>query len=227
MKNILKKRNRLAPIRLEFYKYYNHKYNKNLRRKLDLHKNQVFVTNTPINMDYTYDLIDSLPQQIKEELTFPEFKSQKSPNLNTKKSVFKQFDKKDVLLFYPYESMNTFLGFLKEAANDDDVTSIKITLYRVARSSQVIKYLLEAIENEKDVSVLIELRARFDEKNNIYNAELLEEAGCQIIYGFENYKVHSKICVVTRKSKNKITHYTQIGTGNYNEKTVSDWYWKL
>lgn len=220
MKNILKKRNRLAPIRLEFYKYYNHKYNKNLRRKLDLHKNQVFVTNTPINMDYTYDLIDSLPQQIKEELTFPEFKSQKSPNLNTKKSVFKQLDKKDVLLFYPYESMNTFLGFLKEAANDDDVTSIKITLYRVARSSQVIKYLLEAIENEKDVTVLIELRARFDEKNNIYNAELLEEAGCQIIYGFENYKVHSKICVVTRKSKNKITHYTQIGTGNYNEKTA-------
>lgn len=220
MKNILKKRNRLAPIRLEFYKYYNHKYNKNLRRKLNLHKKQVFITNTPINMDYIYELIDSLPHHIKDEITFPEFKSQKSPDLDVKKNIFKQLNKKDVLLFYPYETMNTFIRFLKEAANDPEVISIKITLYRVARSSQVIKYLLEAVENEKDVTVLIELRARFDEKNNIYNAELLEEAGCQIIYGFENYKVHSKICVVTRKSKNNITHYTQIGTGNYNEKTA-------
>lgn len=220
MKNILKKRSRLAPIRLEFYKYYNHKYNKYLRRKLDLHKNQVFMTHTPINMDYIYDLIESIPDHIKNELTFPEFESQQSAHLNTEKSILKQLDKKDVLLFYPYESMDIFISFLKEAAHDPDVVSIKITLYRVARSSKVIKYLIEAVENGKEVTVLIELRARFDEKNNIYNAELLEEAGCQLLYGFENYKVHSKVCCVTKRVKNKIKYYTQIGTGNYNEKTA-------
>lgn len=114
--------------------------------------------------------------------------------------------------------MDHFLDFLKEAANDPEVLSIKITLYRVARTSRVIKYLIEALDNDKEVTVLIELRARFDEKNNIHYAELLEEAGCQILYGFVDYKVHSKICTVTKKHKGTIKQYTQIGTGNYMKK---------
>ncbi|MDO5851963.1 MAG: RNA degradosome polyphosphate kinase [Methanobacteriaceae archaeon] len=223
MKNILNKRKRLAPIRLEFCTYKQHKYNKHLRKKLDLHKNQVFLTHTPINMEYIHDLINSLPKNLINDLTFTPFEPQQSSEIKPKQSLLKQLNKRDILLFYPYETINHFLEFLKESANDPEVLSIKITLYRVARSSSVIKYLLEAIENEKDVTVLIELRARFDEKNNIHYAELLEEAGCQILYGFENYKVHSKICTVTKKHKDKIIQYTQIGTGNYNEKTAKQY----
>lgn len=221
MKNILKKRKRLSPIRLEFYRDNNSKYTKKLRHELGLNKNQVFKTETPINLDYISDIIKELPKQLREELTFPKFTPQKTKQINPDKSIFDQLDEKDILLFYPYQTMNQFLSFLKEAANDPEVLSIKITLYRVARTSSVIKYLLEALDNDKDVTVLIELRARFDEKNNIHYAELLEEAGCQILYGFEDYKVHSKICTVTKKHNGIIKQYTQIGTGNYNEKTAN------
>lgn len=220
MKNILKKRKRLSPIRLEFYHDNTPKYTKKLRHELGLKKEQVFVTQTPINLDYVGDFIKELPDALREELTFPKFESQRSGSIDPNTSIFKQLDEKDILLFYPYQTMQHFLDFLKEAANDPEVLSIKITLYRVAKTSSVIKYLLEALDNDKDVTVLIELRARFDEKNNIHYAELLEEAGCQILYGFEDYKVHSKICTVTRKHDGVIKQYTQIGTGNYNEKTA-------
>lgn len=220
MKNILKKRKRLSPIRLEFYKSNDSNYTKHLRKELGLHKKQVFFTNSPINLDFIHDFIKELPQDVKRDLTFPEFTPQRTNQIKPNKSLFKQLDKKDILLFYPYQTMDHFLDFLKEAANDPEVLSIKITLYRVARNSSVIKYLLEALDNDKEVTVLIELRARFDEKNNIHYAELLEEAGCQILYGFIDYKVHSKICTVTKKHKGKIKQYTQIGTGNYNEKTA-------
>lgn len=220
MKNILKKRKRLSPIRLEFYKSNDSTYTKYLRKELGLHKNQVFLTQSPINLDFIHDFIKELPGDVTDDLTFLEFTPQRTSQIDPNKSLFKQLDKKDILLFYPYQTMDHFLDFLKEAANDPEVLSIKITLYRVARTSRVIKYLIEALDNDKEVTVLIELRARFDEKNNIHYAELLEEAGCQILYGFVDYKVHSKICTVTKKHKGTIKQYTQIGTGNYNEKTA-------
>ncbi|WP_407432538.1 RNA degradosome polyphosphate kinase [Methanobrevibacter sp.] len=221
MKKILKKRKRLAPIRLEFYGDNDVKYTKHLKKELGLHKNQVFTSQTPLDLDYIEDVIKELPESIVNELTFPEFNPQVNPNIRKNKPLLDQLDEKDILLFYPYQTMNHFIDFLKESARDPEVLSIKITLYRVAKNSEVIKYLLEALDNGKEVTVLIELRARFDEQNNIINAELLEESGVHILYGFEDYKVHSKICSVTKKHDNQIKHYTQIGTGNYNEKTAS------
>lgn len=221
MKKILKKRQRLAPIRLEFYGDNNPKYTKPLKKELGLHKNQVFTSQTPLDLDYIEDVFKELPESIVKELTFPEFNSQYNPYIRRNKPLLDQLDEKDILLFYPYQTMNHFIDFLKEAARDPEVLSIKITLYRVAKNSEVIKYLLEALDNGKEVTVLIELRARFDEQNNIINAELLEESGVHILYGFEDYKVHSKICSVTKKHDNEIKYYTQIGTGNYNEKTAS------
>ncbi len=220
MKKILKKRKRLAPIRLEFYGDNDSKYTKPLKNKLGLHKKQVFTSQTPLVLNYIEDIIAELPQSLANELTFPEFTSQNSCQINKNIPILDQLDEKDMLLFYPYQTMEHFIDFLKESARDPDVLSIKITLYRVAKNSKVIKYLLEALNNGKEVTALIELRARFDEENNINNAELLEKSGVNIIYGFEEYKVHSKVCCVTKKCDNKIKYYTQIGTGNYNEKTA-------
>lgn len=220
MKKILKKRKRLAPIRLEFYGDNDSRYTKPLKKKLDLHKKQVFTSQTPLVLNYIEDIIAELPEPLANELTFPEFTSQNTCQINKNIPILDQLDEKDILLFYPYQSMDHFIDFLKESARDPDVLSIKITLYRVAKNSKVIKYLLEALDNGKEVTALIELRARFDEENNINNAELLEKSGVNIIYGFEEYKVHSKVCCVTKKCDNKIKYYTQIGTGNYNEKTA-------
>ena len=142
-----------------------------------------------------------MPKSIKEEEIIPQIK------------------KRDLLIYYPYESTEPFLRLLKEAANDKKVISVQITIYRLSRYSNIIKYLIEALKNGKDVTVLIELRARFDEALNIHYANLLEEAGCRILYGFEEYKVHSKVCLIRRKEQNDIQYITQIGTGNYNEKT--------
>lgn len=220
MKKILKKRKRLAPIRLEFYGDNDSRYTKPLKKKLGLHKKQVFTSQTPLVLNYIEDIIAELPEPLANELTFPEFTSQNTCQINKNIPILDQLDEKDMLLFYPYQSMDHFIDFLKESARDPDVLSIKITLYRVAKNSKVIKYLLEALDNGKEVTALIELRARFDEENNINNAELLEKSGVNIIYGFEEYKVHSKVCCVTKKCDNKIKYYTQIGTGNYNEKTA-------
>ncbi|WP_461461706.1 RNA degradosome polyphosphate kinase [Methanobrevibacter sp.] len=220
MKKILKKRKRLAPIRLEFYGDNDSKYTKPLKKKLGLHKKQVFTSQTPLVLNYIEDIIAELPESLANELTFPEFTSQNTCQINKNIPILDQLDEKDMLLFYPYQTMGHFIDFLKESARDPDVLSIKITLYRVAKNSKVIKYLLEALDNGKEVTALIELRARFDEENNINNAELLEKSGVNIIYGFEEYKVHSKVCCVTKKCDNKIKYYTQIGTGNYNEKTA-------
>ena len=221
MKKILKKRKRLAPIRLEFYGDNDSNYTKPLKKKLGLHKNQIFTSQTPLVLNYIEDIISELPEPLANELTFPEFTSQKTCQINKNIPILDQLDEKDILLFYPYQTMEHFIRFLKESAHDPDVLSIKITLYRVAKNSEVIKYLLEALDNGKEVTVLIKLRARFDEENNINNAELLEKSGVNIIYGFEEYKVHSKVCCVTKKRDNKIKYYTQIGTGNYNEKTAT------
>lgn len=165
-----------------------------------------------------YDHVKEVNKTVFHNLSFNPF-NPKIPNFVKEGKIIPQLKKKDFLLCYPYDSMNPFLRFLKEAANDENVISVKITIYRLARSSSIIKYLLEAAENGKEVTVLIELRARFDEENNIHYAGLLEEAGCRILYGFEEFKVHSKILLVTRKEKNRFQYITQLGTGNYNEKT--------
>ncbi len=135
-------------------------------------------------------------------------------------SVMAQVKKRDILLSYPYESMDPFLKLIKEASTDPDVMTIKITIYRLAKKTRLVEYLCAAAENGKEVTALIELRARFDEQNNIEWSERMEEAGCRVLYGFDGYKVHSKICLITYRSKNEIKYITQIGTGNYNEKTA-------
>ena len=221
MKKILKKRTRLAPIRLEFYKYSDSILTKFLCDQLNIEKNQVQISNSPLDMSYVFNLYEYIEK--KNELVFHKLSFNpyypKIPKAVKEGKIISQLKKKDILLFYPYESIEPFLSLLKEAANDENVISIQITIYRLAQSSSVIKYLLEACENGKDVTVLIELRARFDEERNIHYAGLLEEAGCRVLYGFEEYKVHSKVCLITRKERNRIQYITQLGTGNYNEKT--------
>ena len=222
MKKVLKKRTRLAPIRLEFYKYSDLILTEFLIDQLNIEKNQVQISNTPLEMSYVFELYDHIKdvnELIFHKLSFNPYYP-KIPKTVKEGKIIPQLKNKDFLLYYPFDSIEPFLRLLKDAANDENVISIKIAIYRLARSSSIIKYLLEALENGKDVTVLIELRARFDEARNIHYAGLLEEAGCSILYGFEEYKVHSKVCLITRKERNNIRYITQIGTGNYNERTV-------
>lgn len=219
MKKILKKRARLAPVRLEASSPMSKSLQKFLCEHLSLKSNQVFVSTTPLNMSYVFALEDMIPSSMKQLILNQPFKPQDSPELRPHQSVIRQVLKKDVLLFYPFESMKPFLSMIKEAANDPAVLSIKITLYRISRESKLAESLIEASENGKEITVLMELRARFDEQNNIEWAQRLEEAGCNVIYGFDGYKVHSKICLITRKDHGRIQYITQVGTGNYNEKT--------
>ncbi len=222
VKQILKKRLRLAPIRLQFYNNYNDESVDFLTEKLGISKDQVFISQSPLNMRYVFDLIDHVRNKnvnLYDRLSYKPFASNHPPNLDVNKSMISQLLKRDYLFFYPFESMDLFLNLLKEAANDNKVVSIKITIYRLSKVSKIVQYLIDACDNGIEVTVLIELRARFDEQNNIDYAEVLEEDGCNVIYGFENYKVHSKICLITRKARNGFEYITQLGTGNYNEKT--------
>lgn len=219
MKKILKKRARLAPVRLEAASSMSKNLQSFLCERLSLGNDQVFVSKTPLNMSYVFALEDMLPSADKQLLVNQPFQPQNTPELLSHQSIIRQVLKKDILLSYPFESMKPFLSLIKEAANDPGVLSIKITLYRISRESKLAESLIEAAENGKEITVLMELRARFDEQNNIEWAQRLEEAGCNVIYGFDGYKVHSKICLITRKDRSKIQYITQIGTGNYNEKT--------
>lgn len=219
MKHILKKRNRLAPIRLEVYKEIDQDSMKYLCSHLNLKQEQVFISKCPLELSHIFKMIDLAPTIDKTPLLYKPFNPQQNPLLNLEKPCIPQVLDHDVLLFYPYQSMDGFLKLLKEASEDKHVVSIKITIYRLAKHSKIVRYLCRAAENGKDVTVLMELKARFDEQNNISAAEELEESGCHILYGFENYKVHSKICLITYKDKGEFTYITQIGTGNYNEKT--------
>lgn len=222
VKQILKKRLRLSPIRLQFYKHYDDKLTDFLIEKLAISKDQVFTSQSPINMSYVYGLIDHIKNEdvnLHDKLSYKPFVSNYPPDLDKNKKMIPQVLKKDYLFFYPFESMDLFLKLLKEAANDDKVASIKITIYRLSKVSKIVQYLVEACDKGIEVTALIELRARFDEQNNIDYAEVLEEAGCNVIYGFEDYKVHSKICLITRKARHGFKYITQLGTGNYNEKT--------
>lgn len=219
MKHILKKRNRLAPIRLEVYKEIDQDSMKYLCDHLNLKQEQVFISKCPLELSHIFKMIDFAPIIDKTPLLYKPFNPQQNPLLNLEKPCIPQILDHDILLFYPYQSMDGFIKLLKEASEDKHVVSIKITIYRLAKHSKIVRYLCRAAENGKDVTVLMELKARFDEQNNITAAEELEESGCHILYGFENYKVHSKICLITYKDKGEFTYITQIGTGNYNEKT--------
>ena len=217
MAGLIKQRKKLAPIRLELSRDMDKKGIAVLCEYLELDENHVFMSSTPLDLSFVFQIQDLLRKN--PELYFPKRTPQKSDQFQDGKSIIAQIKEEDKLLSYPYESIRPFLHLLTEAAEDPDVISIKMTLYRVAKQSKVVEALIEAAENGKEVVVLVELRARFDEENNIEWSRRLEDAGCQVIYGLDGYKVHSKLCLITRKNAGQIEYITQIGTGNYNEKT--------
>ncbi len=219
MKRILKKRARLSAVRLELSANSSKELITYLASKLNIMKSQVFQSVAPLELSYIYALESRLPTPTKRAVTYVPYLPQYPADFNAKERVTKQVLSRDILLSYPYESMEPFLQLIKESAADPAVISIKITLYRLDIKSRLAQYLIDAAENFKDVTVIMELRARFDEQNNIEWAERLEEAGCKVIYGFKDYKVHSKLCLITRHERNRLQYITQIGTGNYNEKT--------
>ncbi|BCJ95921.1 polyphosphate kinase [Anaerocolumna cellulosilytica] len=220
MRKVLKKRARLSPVRLEVQGRLSKVLTNFLLERLCLTKEQIFFCEAPIVMGYVFDIVKELPDILQKQLCYPVFEPGYPAGLSRGESITNQCRRKDILLFYPYHQMEPFLHLLRESAQDSNVISIKITIYRLSKNSRIIDYLCTAAENNKEVTVLMELKARFDEKNNIEWAERLEEAGCTVIYGFEGYKVHSKICLITRRDRSKIQYITQIGTGNYNEKTA-------
>ena len=217
MEGLIKQRKKLAPIRLELSRDIDKKGIAVLCEYLELDENHVFISSTPLDLSFVFQIQDLLRKHT--ELYFPKRTPQRSDQFQDGKSIIEQIREEDKLLSYPYESIRPFLHLLTEAAEDPDVISIKMTLYRVAKQSKVVETLIEAAENGKEVVVLVELRARFDEENNIGWSRLLEDAGCQVIYGLDGYKVHSKLCLITRKNGGQVEYITQIGTGNYNEKT--------
>lgn len=217
MEKLIKKRKKLAPLRLEIEGDLSGETVKALCGHLDLNSCYVYYAKSPLDLSFAYEIQDLLRKNT--QLFFEKRVPQKSPMFSQGQPILDQIRKEDKLLSYPYESIKPFLQMLHEAANDPDVISIKMTLYRMARQSKVVEYLIEAAENGKEVFVLVELKARFDEENNIEWSRLLEDAGCRVIYGLDGYKVHSKLCLITKRSEDRIEYYTQVGTGNYNEKT--------
>lgn len=219
MKETLHKRRRMAVVRLETAHTLGKEMEQYFCERFKIRPECIFRTKMPMKLDFIFAIADKLPESMKRALTDEPFTPQ-PPAMLADGSVMAQVKKKDILLTYPYETMEPFLQLIREAAYDPDVMTIKITIYRLAKKARLVEYLCAAAENGKEVTVLIELRARFDEQNNIEWSERLEEAGCRVLYGFEGYKVHSKICLITYRSKNEIRYITQIGTGNYNEKTA-------
>ena len=217
MVELIKARKKLAPIRLELSREMDGDVVETLCEYLEVDKNYVFRGDIPLDLSFVFQIQDGLRK--RTELFYEKRIPQKSPLFNSHEPILDQIAKKDRFLSYPYESIKPFLTMLHEAANDEDVVSIKMTLYRVAKQSKVVEALIEAAENGKEVFVMIELKARFDEENNIEWSRRLEEAGCRVVYGLDGYKVHSKLCLITRKTDAGVEYYTQIGTGNYNEKT--------
>ena len=218
MVELIKARKKLAPIRLELSREMDGDVVETLCEYLEVDKNFVFRGDIPLDLSFVFQIQDGLRK--RTELFYEKRIPQKSPMFNSHEPILDQIAKKDLFLSYPYESIKPFLTMLHEAANDEDVVSIKMTLYRVAKQSKVVEALIEAAENGKEVFVLVELKARFDEENNIGWSRLLEDAGCHVIYGLDGYKVHSKLCQIMKKKDGNVEYYTQIGTGNYNEKTA-------
>lgn len=217
MADLIKKRKKLAPVRIELSRKLSEGSVKLICEHLAIKSQYVFRSQAPLDLSFVFQIEDALRKI--PELFYERRTPRKSPAFTGDRPILDQIKEKDKLLSYPYESINPFLNMLHEAANDKDVVSIKMTLYRVAKQSKVVEALIEAAENGKEVLVLVELKARFDEENNIGWSRLLEDAGCRVIYGLDGYKVHSKLCLITKKTDEQIEYYTQIGTGNYNEKT--------
>ena len=220
MKRLLKQRARLAPVRLECERPLSPVMEKLMLKKLDLKRYQVYDTTVPLDLSFTWGLGSKLSEKKRAKLSNPPFQPAWPTCFDRTRRIIDQVQEKEVLLSYPYESMDPFVQLLKEASQDPTVISIKITLYRLASQSHLAEALIAAAENGKEVTALFELRARFDEFNNIEWSQRFEEAGCNVIYGFRDYKVHSKICCITRQTESGIQHITQLGTGNYNEKTA-------
>lgn len=227
MEKLLRQRRRMAVVRVEINRPISDHFKEHFRSRFEVSDAQIFLSRTaPLKLGYAFSLGEHLPEKKRAFLSDAPFTPQQPAMLSADQSLLKAALQRDILLSYPYESMEPFLQMIREAASDPDVLTIKITIYRLAKKARLVEYLCAAAENGKEVTVLIELRARFDEQNNIEWSERLEEAGCRVLYGFEGYKVHSKICLITYRSKsepnnkNEIRYITQIGTGNYNEKTA-------
>ena len=221
MKKTLSKRRKMAVVRLETANPLTENMERYFCDRFCITPKQIFRTKMPMKLSYIFSVAEKVPEHMRRTLIYEPFVPQKSAMVDEETSMIRQIRKKDILLSYPYESMEPFLKLLKEASTDPSVVTIKITIYRLSKKARLVEYLCAAAENGKEVMVLIELRARFDEQNNIDWSERLEDAGCRVIYGFENYKVHSKICLITCKTRNGYQYITQIGTGNYNEKTAA------
>ena len=220
MKRILKKRLRLQPVVLAVSGSLEKATLKTIRKALELSRRSVFTCDIPLDLGYVFGIEGKIPEHLRNELLFTPFRPQPNPTIDMTRSIREQVLQHDKLLFYPYEAMNPFLDLVHEAAYDPECISLRITLYRVAKQSRLCESLIDAAENGKEVTVLMELRARFDEQNNIEWAERLEEAGCTVIYGSEGFKCHSKICQLTYREGMALTRLTLLGTGNFNEKTA-------
>ena len=221
MENLIRQRKRMKPVRMELSREISKKMVQSLCKAIQVDKTHVFLSDVPLDLSFVFGIQNYLRSKGNEELFYQRRSPRMSPALDIKKSLIAQIEKQDVLLSYPFENIKSFINLLYEAAKDDTVVSIKMTLYRLANKSQIIDALIEAAENGKEVVVLVELRARFDEESNIEYSRKLEEAGCRVIYGLNGYKVHSKLCLISRKTEKGVSYITQIGTGNYNEKTAS------
>ena len=215
----------MSPVRMEMSRELNKKLTSSLCKEIKVDKDHVFLSRVPLDLSFVFALqgyLRSLEQNgtaDTKSLFYQRRAPRMTPQLDSKAPLIPQVMKKDVLLSYPFESIKPFISLLDEAAKDESVVSIKMTLYRLADKSQIVDALVEAAENGKEVVVLVELRARFDEESNIEYSRILEEAGCRVIYGLNGFKVHSKLCLISRKTEDGVSYVTQIGTGNYNEKT--------
>lgn len=218
MEQVVKLRKKLAPVRLELTRNINSEMLEQLCGYCEVEPKQVFYSKSPLDLSFVFKIQDLL--RGKQSLFFEKRMPQQSPSVSIYEPMIPQIQKRDILLSYPYESIRPFLRLLQEAARDPDVYTIKMTLYRLARNSKVVEALAEAAENGKQIDVLVELKARFDEKNNIEWSRRLEDAGCHVVYGIDGLKVHSKLCLITKKTESGIQYITQIGTGNYNENTA-------
>ena len=219
LENLIKQRKRLNPVRMELSRELNKKMISSLCKDIHVEKDHVFLSRVPLDMSFVFAVQSYLKNTDQENLFYERRTPRMTPELDDRSRLIPQIMEKDVLLSYPFESIKPFINLLYEAAKDETVVSIKMTLYRLANKSQIVDALVEAAENGKEVVVLVELRARFDEESNIEYSRKLEEAGCRVIYGLNGYKVHSKLCLISRKTEEGVSYITQIGTGNYNEKT--------
>lgn len=221
MEKLLRRRIRRRPVRMELRGSLPSAVVSLLCRYLEMDKEAVYGCYTPRELSFFQDIRHMLKDRTK--LFYPRFLAQRPLDGATGREIREKVQTQDVLLSYPYESIRPFLQLLEEAASDSEVVSIKMTLYRLAKDSKIVDILTEAAENGKEVLVLLELGARFDEENNIEWSRRLQEAGCRVLYGLDGRKVHGKLCLVTARRKGRICYLTQIGTGNYNERTAAQY----